>query len=48
MSYTRSERSKMEGERLLGALDGDGPEELGRVLVVIQLNIQLSLGLFSH
>jgi hypothetical protein len=48
MSYTRSERSKIEGERRLGALDGDAPMTLGGVLVVIQLNIQLPLGLFCH
>ena len=48
MSYTRSERSKIEGERRLGALDGDASKALGGVLVVIQLNIQLPLGLFCH
>jgi hypothetical protein len=48
MSYTRSERSKIEGERRLGALDGDAQEQLGDVFVVIQLNIQFPLGLFGH
>jgi hypothetical protein len=48
MSYTRSERSKIEGERRLGASDGEAQERLGGVFVVIQLNLQLPLGLFSH
>ena len=48
MSYRHSERSKFEGERQLGALNRNGQMALGGVLVVIQLNIQLALGLFGH
>jgi hypothetical protein len=48
MSYRRSERSKSGGERRLGALDEGAPKALGGVFIVIQLNIQLPLGLFSH
>src|ERR1700722_1631530 len=45
MTYRRSERSKLQGERRLGALNGYG---LGGVFVVIQLNVQFALGFFGH
>src|SRR6266436_1101698 len=48
MSYRRSERSNLKGERQLGALNGYGQMALGGVLIVIELNIQLGLGLFGH